>query len=138
MGSALQAFVGLTSLLMHTNPTRPEGDPAGYDAAFMLDLFGWAFDTRDKVAEEVSEPTSYGFIVPADGVGIPGGVGGGKGYDARATFYVGVLNVEEALKKAETLGGKRRMGPARAPGRNLVVGLFTDPEGNLIGIAGPA
>jgi hypothetical protein len=30
------------------------------------------------------------------------------------------------------------MGPERAPGRDLVVGHFTDPEGNLIGVAGPA
>jgi predicted enzyme related to lactoylglutathione lyase len=105
------------------------------------DLFGWAFDTSGKVAEEVSEPTNYGFVernTTPDGVGIPGGVGGGKGYDAHAIFYVGVPNVKEALEKAETLGGKRRMGPARASGRDLVVGFFTDPEGNLIGVAGPA
>jgi hypothetical protein len=29
------------------------------------------------------------------------------------------------------------MGPDRAPA-GLVVGHFTDPEGNLIGVAGPA
>jgi len=33
------------------------------------------------------------------------------------------------------LGGKRVMGPERAPS-GLVVGHFTDPEGNLIGVAG--
>jgi hypothetical protein len=27
------------------------------------------------------------------------------------------------------------MGPERAPGTGLVVGHFTDPEGNLIGLA---
>ena len=41
-----------------------------------------------------------------------------------------------ALQKAENLGGKRRMGPERAPS-GLVVGHFTDPEGNLVGVAGP-
>ena len=30
------------------------------------------------------------------------------------------------------------MGPERAPGGDLVVGHFTDPEGNLIGVAGTA
>jgi hypothetical protein len=52
-------------------------------------------------------------------------------------FYVGVPDVEAALQKAKSLGGIRRLGPARAP-TGLVVGHFTDPEGNLIGVAGPA
>jgi len=43
--------------------------------------------------------------------------------------------VEAALRKAESLGGTRRMGPARAP-TGLVVGHFADPEGNVIGVAG--
>lgn len=29
------------------------------------------------------------------------------------------------------------MGPAEKPGGGLVVGHFVDPEGNLIGVAGP-
>jgi predicted enzyme related to lactoylglutathione lyase len=53
-------------------------------------------------------------------------------------FYVGVPDVEAALRKAESLGGTRRMGPDQAPGRDLVVAHFTDPQGNLIGLAGPA
>src|SRR5216684_1916794 len=73
---------------------------------YYSDLFGWAFDTSGKVAEEVSEPTNYGFVernTTPDGVGIPGGVGGGKGYDPHAIFYVGVANVKEALEKDETI-----------------------------------
>ncbi|MFF5985978.1 VOC family protein [Prauserella flavalba] len=53
-------------------------------------------------------------------------------------FYVGVDDVESALREAERLGGTRRMGPERTPGGDLVVGQFTDPEGNLIGVAGLA
>lgn len=104
------------------------------------ELFGWEFDTSGPVAEEVSQAANYGFVDQgtAGGVGIPGGVGGGPGYDGYVTFYVGVPNVEAALQKAESLGGTRRMGPARAPGRELVVGHFTDPEGHLVGVAGPA
>jgi predicted enzyme related to lactoylglutathione lyase len=48
-----------------------------------------------------------------------------------------VPDVEAALQKAEALGGRRTIGPERAPGRDLVVAHFTDPEGNLIGLAGP-
>jgi uncharacterized protein len=104
------------------------------------DLFGWRFDTTPPVAEAVSEAGNYGFVenVTGDGVGIPGGVGGGKGYASHAIFYVGVPDVEAALRKAESLGGTRLMGPERAPGTDLLVGHFTDPEGNLIGVAGTA
>ena len=73
----------------------------------------------------------------SDGTGIPGGVGGGAAYQAHAMFYVGVADVEAALQRAERLGGTRVMGPERAP-TGLVVGHFTDPEGNLIGVAGAA
>jgi predicted enzyme related to lactoylglutathione lyase len=30
------------------------------------------------------------------------------------------------------------MGPEHAPGGELAVGHFSDPEGNVIGVAGPA
>lgn len=103
-------------------------------------LFGWEFDTSSPVVASVSEPTDYGFVDPevsTKGVGIAGGVGGGSAYEPHTLFYVGVPDVEAALQKAEELGGIRRMGPERAPGRDLVVGHFTDPEGNLIGVAGP-
>ncbi len=82
-------------------------------------------------------PRSAVAATTADGTGIPGGVGGGAGYESHVLFYVGVPDVEAALRRAESLGGKRRMGPERAPS-GLVVGHFTDPEGNLIGVAGPA
>ncbi|RZS43248.1 hypothetical protein EV193_102227 [Herbihabitans rhizosphaerae] len=112
-------------------------DPAGL-RGYYGDLFGWEFDTSGAVAEEVSEPNDYGFVdheKSTGGVGIPGGVAGGAGYGPRSLFYVGVPSVSEALSKAESLGGTRVMGPAKAPS-GLVVAHFTDPEGNLIGLAG--
>jgi predicted enzyme related to lactoylglutathione lyase len=50
---------------------------------------------------------------------------------------VGVPDVEAALAAAERLGGKRLMGPAPGPG-DFAVGQFSDPEGNLVGVAGPS
>jgi predicted enzyme related to lactoylglutathione lyase len=111
-------------------------DPAGL-RNYYGNLFGWEFDTSNPVVEEVSEPDDYGFV-DAAGDGIPGGVGGGPGYAPQTVFYVLVPNVEEALRSAERLGGTRRMGPSRRPDGGLVVGHFTDPEGNLMGLAGPA
>ncbi len=103
------------------------------------ELFGWKFDTSGPVSPAVSEPGNYGFTdgnTTSDGVGIPGGIGGGDGYEGHAIFYVGVADVEAALQKAERLGGTRRMGPEQNPGTALVVGHFIDPEGHLVGLAG--
>jgi uncharacterized protein len=113
-------------------------DPARL-ISYYSGLFGWEFAIGDAATETVSKPGSYGFVdasTNGDGTGINGGVGGGDGHRPRVLFYVGVPDVEAALKKAESLGGKRQMGPEGTPG-TLVVGQFTDPQGNLIGVAGP-
>jgi predicted enzyme related to lactoylglutathione lyase len=109
-------------------------DPAKL-RSYYGEVFGWEFQVGDANTETVSQPGNYGFVEESV-AGINGGVGGGEGYERRVLFYVGVSNVEAALKKAESLGGKRQMGPEGTPG-TLMVGQFTDPEGNLIGVAGP-
>jgi uncharacterized protein len=110
-------------------------DPAKL-RSYYGELFGWQFEIGDATTDTVSQPGNYGFIHGATtGGGINGGVGGGEGYERRVLFYVQVPNVEAALQKAESLGGKRRMGPEGTPG-TLMVGQFTDPEGNLVGVAG--
>jgi uncharacterized protein len=110
-------------------------DPAKLHS-YYSELFGWEFQISDATTEAVSQPGNYGFVDGATtGGGIDGGVGGGDGYERRVLFYVSVPNVEAALQNAESLGGKRQMGPEGTPG-TLVVGQFTDPEGNLIGVAG--
>jgi uncharacterized protein len=104
-------------------------------------LFGWDFDTSGPVSPAVSEARNYGFVdvnASTGGIGIPGGVGGGSGYDGHAIFYVGVPDVEAALQRAEDLGGTRVIGPEPNPGTELVIGHFTDPEGHLIGVASVA
>jgi predicted enzyme related to lactoylglutathione lyase len=105
---------------------------------YYASLFGWTFATPSPVSEEVSDQDEYGFldlISSGDGTGIRGGVGGGPTYESHAIFYVGVPDVEAALKRAEDLGGAWVMGPATSP-NGLVVAHFKDPEGTLIGLAG--
>ena len=109
-------------------------DPARLHA-YYGELFGWTFDLGDTVSQQVSEPGLYGFV-DASIAGVNGGVGGGSSLRPKALFYVGVDDVEAALAQAESLGGRRVFGPDGVPGK-LVVGQFTDPEGNLIGVAGP-
>jgi uncharacterized protein len=99
-------------------------------------LFGWEFQVGDTVSQQVSEPGNYGFVDGSTtGSGLNGGVGGGAGLHPKALFYVGVDDVGAALDQAEALGGRRVFGPDGVPGK-LVVGQFTDPEGNLVGVAG--
>jgi hypothetical protein len=105
---------------------------------FYTELFGWELDPADAVTDTVSEPGQYGFLDASKLGDVPvvnGGVGGGPGHQPHTIFYIGVPDVADALKKAESLGATRTMGPEGVPGQ-LVVGQFTDPEGNLIGVAG--
>ena len=93
-------------------------------------LFGWEIDTDN--------PMNYGMVaregnVNADGVGIGGGIGGYPDFESRVTFYVEVPDVEEALAKAESLGGTRIMGPDKV-GDIVELGQFADPEGHVIGV----
>ncbi|MDQ6817294.1 MAG: VOC family protein [Actinomycetota bacterium] len=102
--------------------------------AYYSQLFGWEIDA--------SNPMGYGMVsregnTSAEGIGIGGGISGAmqgnEDYPGHVTFYIEVPDVEEALAKAETLGGKRMMGPDQVPG-GPTIGLFTDPEGHLIGV----
>jgi predicted enzyme related to lactoylglutathione lyase len=113
-------------------------DPAGLRRYYAA-LFGWGFRVGDAVSEKVSQPGAYGFVdgsAAGGGTGINGGIGGGPGRARRVLFYVGVPSVEAALGTAESLGGARLMGPEPAAGE-FAIGHLADPEGNVIGVAGP-
>jgi predicted enzyme related to lactoylglutathione lyase len=98
---------------------------------YYADLFGWQV--------EADNPMKYGMVsregnVGRDGIGIGGGIGQGPlGYDGHVTFYVAVPDVEEALQKAESLGGERVMGPETIMDM-VTLGQFKDPEGNVVGV----
>jgi uncharacterized protein len=105
-------------------------DPAQL-RGFYSELFGWKIDA--------SNPMEYGIVdreqnLAPDGVGIGGGIGRGpEGYEGHVTFYVGVPDVESALVQASELGGTRMMGPETMT-EGVEIGLFTDPEGHVIGL----
>jgi uncharacterized protein len=98
---------------------------------YYSELFGWSIDANN--------PMKYGIVareenLNSDGIGIGGGVGTGpEGYPGHVTFYVEVPDVEASLAKAERLGGTRLMGPDEVM-EGLVIGLFNDPEGHVIGV----
>ena len=98
--------------------------------SYYRDLFGWEIDSNN--------PMNYGIVqrdgnVTPDGIGIGGGIAAMPDVPGHVTFYVAVDDVEEALQKAEKLGGTRMMGP-ESPMEGLTIGLFNDPEGHVVGV----
>ena len=95
--------------------------------SFYRDAFDWQMQPFNPIP-------GYNMVRPGAEGGIGGGVGpaydGGPGH---ATFYVKVANLEEALGKVESLGGRKVMGPVDVP-EGPSFALFTDPEGHLVGL----
>jgi uncharacterized protein len=98
---------------------------------FYADLFGWEIDANNQM--------NYGMVqregnTTEDGIGIGGGIAPAQeGSDGWVTFYVATDDVEASLKKAESLGGTRVMGPMQVP-EGPEIGLLNDPEGHLVGV----
>jgi predicted enzyme related to lactoylglutathione lyase len=92
---------------------------------FYTQLFGWK-------TNDIPGDMPYSLVTPGEG-GTPGGIGPTPdGSQGHVTFYVGVDDIAGALEKAESLGGSKIMGPVPVPGGEI--GLFTDPEGHVIGV----
>jgi uncharacterized protein len=92
--------------------------------AFYSQLFDWTLNDMEGMP--------YTGVEAADG-GIPGGIGQAPdGHPGHVIFYVSVDDVEAALAKVESLGGKSEMGPMEIPmGR---IAHFSDPEGHTLGL----
>ena len=97
--------------------------------SFYGDLFGWSYDDVEGM--------DYGMVQNADGgsmPSIPGGIGTApEGAPNYQTFYVGVDDIPAALEKAESLGGTTMVGPMDLPMGGKIA-IFSDPEGNMIGL----
>ncbi|MAT38907.1 MAG: glyoxalase [Ectothiorhodospiraceae bacterium] len=94
---------------------------------FYRSMFGWEIDTNN--------PFGYGFVMPASS-GIAGGIGKAQDGPGHVTVYAQVDDVEKALEKAQSLGGKT-IAPAMDMGGGTIIGLFADPEGHIFGVVSP-
>jgi len=105
--------------------------------SFYSDVAGWTYDEPPAATQEGVPP--YALVprdgnVNPDGAGIGGGIGvGPEGYEGHVTFYIEVPDVGASLDQVEKLGGTRVMGPD-SPAEGITIGLFTDPEGHLVGL----
>lgn len=94
--------------------------------SFYAQLFDWHVDT--------SMPMDYGLVDTHTDHGINGGIGqAGDQTPAPVTFFVEVNDLQAYLSKVERLGGKMVVPPTEIP--NVVTfAMFSDPEGNVIGL----
>jgi predicted enzyme related to lactoylglutathione lyase len=100
-------------------------DPARLQS-FYSQLFGWKINTDRE--------TQYGIVSAAD-AGVDGGIGpdpeGGPG---SVTVYVGVDDINAAMAKVGQLGGKTVMEPTELADLGVIIALFEDPAGHVIGM----
>ncbi len=99
---------------------------------FYSELAGWTYDQPPEATQEGVPP--YALVQRNSDSEIGGGIGvGPEGYEGHVTFYIEVPDVGASLDQVEKLGGTRVMGPD-SPVEGLTIGLFTDPEGHLVGL----
>jgi hypothetical protein len=91
---------------------------------FFSNLFGWKIDTNN--------PMQYGMISGAGKDTIGGGIGPAMDQSSRVTFYIQVPDVTATLQKATGLGAQTVL--PRTPYGPIIMGLFKDLEGNVIGL----
>ena len=99
------------------------GSDAGRTQRFYTGLFGWTVG---------GGAPDYGMADTGAGRGIQGGLGGSE-QSHWATIYASVPDVEQALAKAESLGGSRIYGPMDVDD-HMQTGAFRDPAGNVFGV----
>lgn len=103
---------------------------AAKDAKKLQDFYGKLFEWKI----DANNPMNYGMVQ----TGGEGGIGGGiftppDGTTTYVTFYVHVDDLQSSLAKAEALGGKTILPPTPIPNIGSCA-MFTDPEGNVIGL----
>jgi uncharacterized protein len=96
---------------------------------FYSELFGW------QVAAD-PEMGGYGLV---DTGASEGAIGGGIGPasqpgDAGVKVYMRVDDLDAYLDRAEKLGGRRLVPPTDLPGDFGRFAVFTDPDGNQVGL----
>jgi predicted enzyme related to lactoylglutathione lyase len=106
----------------------------GKDAAALRTFYGAAFGWQFGQPAPGANLSDYTVVTTGGGSGIDGGIGTAPpGYEGHVTFYVGVPDVAAALEMVKRNGGTPMMGPDQVAG-GPIIGLFSDPQGNVIGV----
>jgi predicted enzyme related to lactoylglutathione lyase len=91
---------------------------------FYAKAFGWNVDANN--------PMNYGMVASAGEGGIAGGIGGSPAPGSRVVVYAEVDDINAQLAAIELLGGRTMM--PRTDIGPVIMAIFTDPEGNTMGL----
>lgn len=143
--ACLMTSPALAQLAEETKPPAPvvffdiTGEtPAGL-ASFYAAVFHWQIAPDGRVTAQVkSPPLVPSAEYPAAGIGfstsvtapLPGQI---RQDSPEKRIYLGVPDVDETLREIEEMGGTIEAGRFEVPGV-VVLGLFTDPAGNAMGL----
>lgn len=94
---------------------------------FYGDALGWDIDASNEM--------KYGMVASGGPSGINGGIGGSPRPGSRVLVYAQVASIPALLERIESLGGKTVM--PRTDIGPVVMALYEDPEGNLMGLLEP-
>jgi uncharacterized protein len=96
---------------------------------FYADLFGW---------QVAADPAMGGYALVDTGAAenaIGGGIGPAENPgEAGVKIYMRVDDLDGYLDRAEKLGGKKLVPPTDLPGDYGRFAIFTDPDGNPVGL----
>jgi predicted enzyme related to lactoylglutathione lyase len=90
---------------------------------FFTELFGWKIDDNN--------PMKYAMVTSGGKAAIDGGIGRSEEYPY-LTVYISVRSINDTLAKAESMGAVTMM--QRTDVGPVILGLFRDLEGNVIGL----
>jgi len=121
-----EAFMGDPIVHFEIRSSDPE---AGRE--FYRNLFGWTFNEAPPGHVE-----GYTYIdSQSERATIHGGMSSVQGGAPTVTVYAEVSDIKASLAKAVSLGGTVVQEATDVPG--VTIGLITDPQGNVIGVAQP-
>jgi uncharacterized protein len=92
--------------------------------SFYANVFGWKIDANN--------PMNYGMVESGGGGGIGGGIGGTHMAESRVIVYAQVPSIDDVLSRVSMHGG-RTVKPRQDNGP-VIMALYEDPEGNLMGL----
>jgi len=95
---------------------------------FYRDLFGW------KISEDSGDGFDYGQLEEPS-KGIAGGIGTSPTGTPMTTVYANVDDLDKYIERAETLGGKKVVGPMDVD--KISFAQIADPQGNVFGLWRP-
>lgn len=105
----------------------PDADRA---RAFYTEMFGWSAQPDPNMGGYALVDTNAGEGAVGGGIGAPQAPGEGPS----VKIYMRVDDLDTYLDRAEQLGGKRLVPPMDLPEGYGRIAVFTDPDGNQVGL----